>query len=281
MLEVKNLTYEYEAGKKALDNVNILFKEGKTTAVLGGNGSGKSTLFLHLNGVLKPKSGEVYLNGEKIAYNKKSLTDLRKQVGIVFQNPDDQLFSSDVKKDISFGLTKLELSPEEIEKRVGEVIIQTGIDSIANNPVHALSFGQKKRVAIAGILVMRPKVIILDEPTAGLDPVGVSEILDLLEDIKSKQNITVIIATHEIDLVPLYCEEVIVLDKGKVVFEGTPNTLFATPEILRIHNLRLPRLAHLMGILHNKDNLNVDVGAATISTARKTIKDLVGNNNAR
>ena len=275
IIEVKDLCYSYEDGESALDNINLSIKKGSTTAVLGGNGAGKSTLFLNLNGVLTPKSGSVLFEGKEVKYNKKELLEIRRRIGIVFQDPDDQLFSASVIKDISFGLMKLGLSNEEITKRINTVLKQTGIEHIASKPTHALSFGQKKRVAIAGVLVMQPSVIILDEPTAGLDPMGVSEILGLLKDIKRDTGITILISTHDIDLVPLFCDEVIVLDKGRVIFTGQPPQLFSQPEILREHNLRLPRINHLMNILHNKDGLKVDTLAATISQARKSIKELL------
>jgi len=274
-IEVRILCYAYEDYAPALDNVSLNIAAGKTTAVLGGNGAGKSTLFLNLNGVLTPKSGKVFFEGTEVRYSKKELPELRRKIGIVFQDPDDQLFSASVTKDISFGLMKFGLTREEIQERVDRVVRQTGIEHIVGKPTHALSFGQKKRVAIAGILVMQPSVIILDEPTAGLDPQGVSEILHLLRDIKETTGITVIISTHDIDLVPLYCDDVIVLDKGRVIFSGTPEQLFAEPELLRSHNLRLPRINHLMNILHNKDHLDVDTTASTISAARVSIKNLL------
>lgn len=274
IIEVKNLSFCYEDEEFALDNISLQIKKGRTTAVLGGNGSGKSTLFLNLNGVLKPKSGEVIFNGKEISYNKKDLLQLRKNIGIVFQDPDDQLFSSDVKKDISFGLVNQGFSLEEVNKRIEFVVQKTGIESILNKPTHALSFGQKKRVAIAGVLAMQPDVIILDEPTAGLDPSGVSEILNLLNEIKQTMGVTIIISTHEIDLVPLYCDDVLVLDKGKIVFDGTTQELLINSKILREHNLRLPRISHLMEVLHDKDKLDVDKFSATISQARKSLKKL-------
>lgn len=274
IIDVKDLCYNYKDGDAALKNVSFSLEKGKTTAVLGGNGAGKSTLFLNLNGVLTPTGGKVFFEGSELKYNKKELLELRKKVGIVFQDPDDQLFSSSVTKDISFGLMKQGLSTEEVRQRVDEVVCQIGIEDLVHKPTHALSFGQKKRVAIAGVLVMKPSLIILDEPTAGLDPQGVSDILHLLEDIKNTLGITVVISTHEIDLVPLYCDNVIVLDKGTVIFTGTPDELFANPNLLREHNLRLPRITHLMNILYDIDHLNVDRSASTISQARRSIKGL-------
>jgi cobalt transport protein ATP-binding subunit len=274
IIEVKDLCFSYEDGAPALSNVNLAIEKGKTTAILGGNGAGKSTLFLNLNGVLTPKSGKIFFDGVEVRFDKKSLAEIRRKIGIVFQDPDDQLFSASVVKDISFGLMKLGLSEQEIRSRVDRVVSQTGTGGIINKPTHALSFGQKKRVAIAGILVMEPSVIILDEPTAGLDPQGVSEILNLLEEIKTNLGITIIISTHDIDLVPLYCEEVFVLDKGTVIFGGSPRELFSDPDLLRAHNLRLPRINHLMNILSSRDNLDLDTTASTISQARKSIKGL-------
>lgn len=273
-IEVRDLCFSYEDGEKALNNISMAFKKGKTTALLGGNGAGKSTLFLNINGVLKPKSGKVFVEGKQVKYNKKDLLEIRKKIGIVFQDPENQLFSASVKKDISFGVMNQGLSSEEIKKRLEFVIEKTRITSIVDKPTHSLSYGQKKRVAIAGVLVMNPSVIILDEPTAGLDPSGVSDILSLMNEIKETMGITIIISTHDIDLVPLYCDEVYVLDKGSIVFEGTPEELFLRPELLREHSLRLPRIAHLMSILHNKDNIKVNKNAATISQARKSIKKL-------
>ena len=162
IIEVDKLSYSYSDDSLALDNVSIQIKKGKTSAILGGNGSGKSTLFLNLNGVLKPKSGKIFYNGQEMSHNKKDLFELRKKIGIVFQDPDDQLFSADVKKDISFGLINLGLSPEEIKSRIEFVVQNTGIKDILDKPTHGLSFGQKKRVAIAGVLAMQPEVIILD-----------------------------------------------------------------------------------------------------------------------
>jgi cobalt/nickel transport system ATP-binding protein len=276
IIEVKDLSYTYKDGETALKNISLAFEKGKTTAVLGGNGAGKSTLFLNLNGVLTPNSGKVCFEGREIKYTKKELLELRKRIGIVFQDPDDQLFSASVVKDISFGLMKQGVPAEEVKKRVEQVVLQTGIENLIDKPTHALSFGQKKRVAIAGILVMQPSLIILDEPTAGLDPQGVSDILHLLEDIQTSLGITIVISTHEIDLVPLYCDYVIVLDQGTVIFSGTPEALFADPGLLRAHNLRLPRITHLMNILYDKDHLSIDRSASTISQARKSIKELAG-----
>lgn len=274
IIEIKDLYYSYD-DTIALNHISLSIEKGKIYGVLGGNGAGKSTLFLHMNGILKPDGGKILYEGKEIGYSKKEITALRGNIGIVFQDPDDQLFSSSVRKDISFGLINQGTDINIVKDKVEAIIETLGLKEIADKATHALSFGQKKKVAMAGVLVMEPSVIILDEPTAGLDPYGVNEILTILQDINKKLGITVILSTHDIDLIPLYCEEVFVLDHGSKVFEGTPEELFAEPAFLREHNLRLPRIAHLMGILSDRDNLNVDKTASTISKARKSIKELV------
>lgn len=277
IIETKELSYSYSDEKLALDNISIAIPKGKITAVLGGNGAGKSTLFLNLNGILTPDKGEVFFEGQRVKYDKKGILEIRKRVGIVFQDPNDQLFSSSVRKDISFGAVNMGLDIEEVKSRVEQVIAQTGIGEYVDKPTHALSFGQKKRVAIAGVLVMKPDVIILDEPTAGLDPAGVSDILQLLINIKEETGVSVILATHEIDIVPIYCDYAYVMDHGRIVLEGSINDILLKPEKLREHSLRLPRIAHLMEILKNKDHLEVDQTAATISAARVNIKKLISS----
>ena len=274
-IETRDLEYRYEDGTKALDGVNFCAEVGKITGILGANGAGKSTLFLNLNGVLTPASGQVLLNGEAVRYNRQGIAQLRKEVGIVFQDPDNQLFSADVYRDISFGPVNLGLFTQEVRQRVEWAMEQTGVTHLRDKPTHALSYGQKKRVAIAGVLAMEPKVIILDEPTAGLDPQGVSSVMHLLSDIRDRMGISIVIATHDMDMVPLYCDYAYLLSEGKVQAQGTPEELFARPEILRGNHLRLPRIAHLMEILREEDGLSTQAGIATIAQARKEIKNML------
>ena len=276
-IEGKNLHYTYSDGTKALNGVSLAAETGKITGILGSNGAGKSTLFLNLNGVCTPEAGEVYLAGEKITYNRKGIARLRQGVGIVFQNPDDQLFSADVYRDISFGPVNLGLPPEEVHRRVEKVMKQMDITSLKDKPTHALSYGQKKRVAIAGVLAMEPQVVILDEPTAGLDPQGVGEIMRLIAELRDGLGITFLIATHDMDIVPLYCDRAYLLSGGKVTGEGTVEELLTQPELLRENHLRLPRIAHLMEILRDVDGLDADRSAATISAARREIKRIIGS----
>ena len=248
ILEASHLTYGYDESSHAIEDLSIAFEEGKTTAILGANGAGKSTLFLHLNGILQPEQGEVRFRGQPISYKKAGLRQLRSKVGIVFQNPDDQLFSASVYQDISFGAVNMGLPAEEVHRRVETVMEQVGITYLKDRPTHAL-----------------------DEPTAGLDPVGISELMHLLQDVCRQQHTTIILSTHDIDVVPIYADVIDVMDKGHMVAHGTPAEIFAQPELLREHHLRLPRISHLLEILHKEDHWDVDASISTISGARKEL----------
>ncbi len=273
ILEVRDLRYTYGDGTLALKGISLEIPKGQTTAILGGNGAGKSTLFLTFNGILKPSSGQVLFNGKPLDYSHKGLRELRKSVGIVFQDPDNQLFSASVYQDISFGLVNMKLPEEEVRRKVDTAMERTGISHLKDKPTHCLSFGQKKRAAMAGVLAMEPEVLVLDEPTAGLDPMGVSEIMNFLKDIQKELGISIVISTHDIDLVPLYCDYAYVMNDGKTILEGTPKEIFAEAEVLRRIHLRLPRIGHLMEILKYKDGFAFQENAVTLSEARKVLKD--------
>ena len=244
MLEVRDIKYSYNNDYQALKGVSLKIEKGEMVALLGKNGAGKSTLFLHLNGIYEPDEGKVFIDGEELKYDKKSLLKFRQKVGIVFQNPDDQIFAPTVEEDVAFGPLNLGLSMEEVQDRVEEALDRVGMSGFEKTAPHHLSGGQKKRVAIAGILAMKPEIMVLDEPTAGLDPQGVTNLVKLLKELND-EGITIVISTHEVDLVPDYANRVFVLVGGELIAEGTPKDIFSQSDILESANLKIPIVTEL------------------------------------
>lgn len=271
IMETKQLCFNYPDGTPALKDLSIQIQKGKTTGILGGNGAGKSTLFLNLNGILRPTSGQVYHKNQPISYSSKSLNQLRQSVGIVFQDPDTQLFSASVYQDVSFGVVNLGIPESEAHLRTENALKRTGTYELRQKPTHSLSYGQKKRVALAGIIAMEPEVLILDEPTAGLDPQGVSEIMQLIRELQQDLGIAILIATHDMDLVPMYCDYIYLLNQGEIVGCGSPDEIFNQPSLLRQIHLRLPRIGHLMELLKTKDGFPIEGLPVSISHARKEL----------
>ena len=277
MLEVKNIKYSYNADYQALKGVSLKIEKGEMVALLGKNGAGKSTLFLHLNGIYQPDEGQVFIDGEELKYDKKSLLKFRQKVGIVFQNPDDQIFAPTVEEDVAFGPLNLGLPMEEVQDRVENALARVGMSGFEKTAPHHLSGGQKKRVAIAGILAMKPEVMVLDEPTAGLDPQGVVDLSILLNELND-EGITIVISTHEVDLVPNYAEKVFVLVDGLLIAEGTPKEIFAKPEILEQANLKVPIVTDLFQQLESE---GFDMGGdypLTIDEAKEKFLELLNKN---
>ncbi|ADC46733.1 cobalt ABC transporter ATP-binding protein CbiO1 [Methanobrevibacter ruminantium M1] len=277
MLEVRNIKYSYNKDYQALKGVSLKVEEGQMVALLGKNGAGKSTLFLHLNGIYEPDEGQVFIKGEELKYDKKSLLKFRQKVGIVFQNPDDQIFAPTVEEDVAFGPLNLKLPMEEVQKRVTEALARVGMSGYEKTAPHHLSGGQKKRVAIAGILAMKPEIMVLDEPTAGLDPQGVTALSNLLKELND-EGITVIISTHEVNLVPTYAEKVFVLVDGELVAEGTPKEIFAQPEILEQANLEVPIVTELFQELEKEGYDMNDDYPLTIDEAKEKFLELLNKN---
>lgn len=240
MIKTKNLYYEYEDGTKALQNINLDTSKGKIIGVIGANGSGKSTLFLNIMGILKPTKGCVEYNRVPIRYDKSYLREFRKQVNIVFQNPDQQIFYSNVFDDIAFSLRNIDIGEDTIKEKVNLALEQVGCMDLINKPVHFLSFGQKKRVAIAGVLVMDSKVLLLDEPTSGLDPFMTKEIKEIILDISRDKNI--IISSHDMDLIYDICDYIYVLSKGHIIDEGQPQRVFCNDDLIDEASLSKPWL---------------------------------------
>jgi cobalt/nickel transport system ATP-binding protein len=279
ILETNNLTHTYPDGTKALNGIDIKVNKGEMLALLGPNGSGKTTLFLHFNGILKPSSGKVLLKGESIKYNNKSLINVRKTIGIVFQNSDNQIIAPTVLQDIAFGPLNLGLEKEEVIKRVNEALDYVGMSKFKDKAPHYLSGGQKKMVAIAGILSMKPELIVLDEPTAGLDPIAASRLLKLLHSLNEK-GMTIIISTHDIDLVPVYAKKIYLIKDGIIAKSGNSHDIFGDIELIKSSNLRLPRISRLIDILNRKDDIPIEMGY-TIGEVRKNIKKFLDKNTIR
>jgi len=253
LLEALGLEYQYE-GVPALRGLTLRLQRGRCLALLGANGAGKSTLFLHLNGTLRPHRGEVRMNGRSCGHGRKELLEWRRRVGIMFQDPDDQLFAATVAQDVSFGPLNLGLSREETLRRVDEALAAVDIAHLAERPTHQLSFGQKKRVALAGVLAMRPEVVLLDEPTAGLDPSGVQELLAALDRLRAGGT-TLALATHDMDLAFEWADAVAVLHEGRLLGEGAPEAILGDEATLRIARLRMPAALKLARTLRAAGSL--------------------------
>lgn len=239
VLETQGVTFAYPDGTVALRDLTLAIPKGRRAALLGANGSGKSTLFLTLNGILKPAAGQVLLGGEPVRYDRQGLNDLRRRVGLVFQDPDSQLFAASVRQDISFGPLNLDLPEATVRERVETAIRDTQIEELADRPTHLLSYGQKKRVAIAGVLAMEPDVIIADEPTAGLDPEMTARLLDLLNRLHESGR-TVVISTHDVELALAWADYAFVLCRGELLGMGVPEAVFGEARLLREARLVSP-----------------------------------------
>lgn len=257
-IKVESLSHIYMSGSVfehvALDNVSFEIEDGEFVGLIGHTGSGKSTLIQHLNGLLKPTGGKIIVDDVELNSKGISMKAIRQKVGLVFQYPEYQLFEETVSKDVAFGPQNLKLSPEEIEERVKEAIQLVGLDyeSIKDKSPFELSGGQKRRVAIAGVLAMKPKVLILDEPTAGLDPKGRDEILSQIKKLHKAQNITVILVSHSMEDIANMAEKLIVMNKGKIVFIDTPQNIFKEIDVLESIGLGVPQVSYLMRELRNR-----------------------------
>ncbi|MEG1931443.1 MAG: ATP-binding cassette domain-containing protein [Anaerovorax sp.] len=243
-VQVEDIHFTYSDGTKALQGISLWVRRGEKIAVMGANGSGKSTFFLTLNGVLRPQSGHININGSPLVYSKKGLLSVRKQVGIVFQDPDNQLFSADVVQEIAFGVLNLGFSQEEVRAKVNKVMAELHITELAAKPTHFLSGGQKKLVALAGILVMEPDIIILDEPVSALDPKHTA-IIDEMIDYLTTKGITVILSTHNGQKALEWADRVVLFHQGTLLAEGTPGEIFRNESLLKTTNLEKPEVITL------------------------------------
>lgn len=269
-----HVNYTYSAGtayeKHALKDINLTIPDGQFIGLIGHTGSGKSTLIQHLNGLIKATSGTIYYNGRDIYDEDFSKKELRTKVGLVFQYPEHQLFETTVVKDVEFGPKNMKLPQLEVNMRTFEAIKMVGIpEELYDASPFELSGGQKRRVAIAGVLAMKPEVLILDEPTAGLDPMGRDEILDQIAAIQKERNITVILVSHSMEDVAKYVDRLIVMDHGSVQFDGTPRKVFTHYKELEKMGLAAPQVTYVMQELRKK-GMNVDE-ATTVEEAKEEI----------
>lgn len=274
-IRLENVCYTYGSDTtseiKALNNINLEINKGEFVAIIGHTGSGKSTLIQHFNGLERPKSGNVFYNDENIYENNYDLRKLRCKVGLVFQYPEHQLFEETVLKDVCFGPMNMGMSREEAEKKAKLVLEQVGInEKCYNKSPFELSGGQKRRVAIAGVLAMNPEIIVLDEPTAGLDPKGRDKILNRIKELHDNTGIGVVLVSHSMEDVANYAQRLIVINNGKIKYDGMPKDVFKHYKELEKMGLKAPQITYIMHKLKEK-GLDVDENVITIEEARENI----------
>ena len=279
-IKLEHVTYTYSPGTvyemHALEDVNLEIQDGQFVGIIGHTGSGKSTLIQHFNGLMKPTGGLVLYNGENIWGENYPLKSLRSRVGLVFQYPEHQLFEESVLEDVCFGPKNQGLSPEEAKERANEALVQVGLgEEFYSSSPFELSGGQKRRTAIAGVLAMNPDVLVLDEPTAGLDPKGRDEILDQIAELHSVRGITIILVSHSMEDIAKYVERIIVMNKGKVAFDDAPKEVFSHYRELEGMGLAAPQITYIMHALKEK-GIPVDETATTVEEARVSILKALG-----
>lgn len=271
-LSVNIRAFRYPDGTTALSDISLEIKRGEFIGMLGSNGSGKTTLLKIMDGLMKDFEGVIELDG--ISIKKLSPRDIYKKVGLVFQNPDDQLFATTVFEDVAFGPMNMGFSENEINQRVTDALKAVEMEGHSKKSIHNLSFGQKKRVCIAGLLAMGHEILLLDEPTAGLDPMGEYKMMNLLTRLNKERGVTIVMATHSVDLVPLFLNRLYILSKGHIVRGGIPEDVFTAPEDMSNVKLRLPQIAELIYKLKHEDNVPFDRIPLTIGEARREITRL-------
>lgn len=278
-IKIENLSYTYMKDtpfeKNALDNINLEIKKGEFVAIIGHTGCGKSTLIQHFNGLLKPEKGKIYINGELV--NDSNIKEMRKKVGLVFQYPEYQLFETTVYKDIAFGIKSEKLSKDEEYERVKSALLKTGLtEDLLEKSIYDLSGGQKRRVAIAGIIVMDPEILVLDEPAAGLDPAGRDEILGFAKKLRDESGITIILVSHSMEDVAKLADKIIVMNDSKVEMIGTPREVFKNKNRLREIGLGVPQMAEVFDEIGKKlPEIGIDTNIYTVEEATQEILRLL------
>ncbi|MCL2399716.1 MAG: energy-coupling factor transporter ATPase [Defluviitaleaceae bacterium] len=279
-IEIENLSHIYDEktpfARVALDDINFSIQTGEFLGVIGHTGSGKSTFIQHLNGLLKPTSGRILLDGHDIHSDKSLLKSVRQRIGLVFQYPEHQLFESTIYGDVAFGPTNMDLSADEVDARVKDALQLVGLsEDVYEKSPFELSGGQKRRAAIAGVLAMKPEVLILDEPTAGLDPVGKDAILNQIAEMHKVVGNTIILVSHNMEDVSRLADRIVVMAKSKIILSGIPTEVFSQPERLTAVGLAAPPIATLMDLLRKK-GLNLPSGIFTIETAADALEGIIG-----
>jgi cobalt/nickel transport system ATP-binding protein len=249
LIEIMDISYAYRNGDghKALDRLSLSIAPGERLAVMGPNGAGKSTLFLMFNGLLKPDAGQVVVDG--LPVEGEHLPAVRRKVGMVFQDSDDQLFNATVYREVAYGLVNMKVPEDELNATVKWALDMVGMRDFIDKTPFNLSGGEKKRIALASVLAMKPQILVLDEPTNELDPKGASDLLALLNKLNRDLGITLVFATHDVDIVPLLANRVVLMDRGSIQFNGTPSQAFRESDLLRRLDLRTPRVTQLAEIL--------------------------------
>jgi cobalt/nickel transport system ATP-binding protein len=260
-------SYKYPDGTVALAEMRLEIRRGEFTGILGSNGSGKTTLLKVMDGLIKGYKGEVLLDGENVL--KLHPRDIYRKVGLVFQNPDDQLFATTVFEDAAFGPRNMGCGEAEVKTRVEAALASVDMAEFAGKGIHNLSYGQKKRVCIAGLLAMGHEILLLDEPTAGLDPMGEYRMMELLTRLNRDQGVTIVMATHSVDLVPIFLHQLHILSRGRLIRGGAPEEVFTAPEELANVKLRLPHIAELIYQLKHEDGFSFSRLPLTIGEARR------------
>jgi cobalt/nickel transport system ATP-binding protein len=255
VLEAKDVYYNYYDGTPALQGLSLKIVEGRKIALVGPNGAGKSTLMLMFNGILRPTSGEIRYRGEPLSYDSPSLRGIRRKIGMVLQNPDDQIFAPTVYQDVAFGPVNLGFSREKVDRYVGYALAYVGLSGYERRPPHHLSGGEKKRVAIAGVLAMEPEVMILDEPSSNLDPASSEEIMDMLDELSCGGK-TMIISTHDVELAYRWADEVLLMERGQLLYRGTPSEVFSDLDLLRRARMKYPLVMEIYRELAGRGVLN-------------------------
>ncbi len=276
LLSFKDVEYTYPCSQRsAVQNLTLRIPQHQRCAVIGRNGCGKTTLFRLANGLYRPKHGIIEWQGKPLKYDRKSLNQLRQQVGLVFQNPEQQLVATTVEEDISYGLCNLGLPESEIAQRVQQTLLDFDLLSLADTPINYLSLGQKKRVSIADVMVLQPQLLLLDEPTAYLDPRQVQNFRQTLEKVHSRGT-TILLATHNLDFVEAWADWVFVMDSGEIVLEGTPETVFSQSQQIQELGLGVPLIVTALKAIQDELNLNqlTPLSAEQLQKIRQRIRQL-------